>query len=201
MCNAQFVVQMSMELETFYRKPLEEHPYLIKPLLDRIVEHNLPAAKDLLVPISWLYGHIQSYRMDWCMRFGCTRQQFDIALMNMLVRVLSQFEPADIEWPSQIVPDVRNDEFMTTQEREETIRQIKRQIQPVTTQYKKSIKEIVSAYTSKNLVKLDELMDNDMFARRYVQPNILYLLGLYDDFDDVQDAVMAAVQQVAVSMK
>ena len=34
MCNAQFVVQMSMELETFYRKPLEEHPYLIKPLLD-----------------------------------------------------------------------------------------------------------------------------------------------------------------------
>ena len=201
MCSEQFVNQMSMELASFYRKPLEEHPYLIKPLLEIVADGNLPAAKELLSPISWMYGHIQSYRMDWCMRFGCTRQQFDAALANMLTKILDQIDPATIERPAQVEPDKYDKEFITAQEREKIIGYIKLQIQPVATQHAQSIKEIVRAYTSKNFTQLDKLMDEDVFARRYVQLNILHLLGLYDDFDDVQDVVMAAVKQVSVLLK
>lgn len=201
MCSEQFVNQMSMELASFYHKPLEEHPYLIKPLLEIVVDGNLPAAKELLSPISWMYGHIQSYRMDWCMRFGCTRNQFDTALANMLARTLDQIDPAKFECCTPADPDNYEKEFVSAKEREEIIGHIKQQIQPVIAQHAQSIKEIVRAYTSKNLVQLDKLMDKDVFARRYVQPNILYLLGLYDDFDDVQDVVMTAVKQVSVLMK
>ena len=201
MCSEQFVNQMSMELASFYRKPLEEHPYLIKPLMEIVADGNLPAAKELLSPISWMYGHIQSYRMDWCMRFGCTRQQFDAALANMLTKILDQIDHATIERPAQVEPDKYDKEFITAQEREKIIGYIKLQIQPVATQHTQSIKEIVRAYTSKNFTQLDKLMDEDVFARRYVQLNILHLLGLYDDFDDVQDVVMAAVKQVSVLLK